>query len=54
MPKMAINFFGRRNFMQPMGRPKHTLNVPCIFFFLSLGGGGFEEDIFQVSLVPLC
>ncbi len=32
-PKMVINFFGRRNFMQPMGRPKHTLNVPCIFSF---------------------
>jgi len=32
-PKMVINFFGRRNFIQPMGRPKHTLNVPCIFSF---------------------
>ncbi len=32
-PKMVINFFGNRNFMQPMGRPKHTLNVPCIFSF---------------------
>jgi hypothetical protein len=32
-PKTVINFFGRRNFMQPMGRPKHTLNAPCIFSF---------------------
>jgi hypothetical protein len=30
---LGINVFGRRNFMQPMGRPKHTLNVPCIFSF---------------------
>jgi len=32
-PKMVINFFESKNFMQPMGRPKHTLNMPCIFFF---------------------
>ncbi len=32
-PKRVINFFGRKNFMQAMGRPKHTLNVPCIFSF---------------------
>jgi hypothetical protein len=42
--KMVINFFGRRNFMQPMGRPKHTLNV--------WGAGDLEEDIFQFSPVP--
>jgi hypothetical protein len=24
------------------------------FFFLSLGAGDLEENIFQVSLVPLC
>ncbi len=26
-PKMVTNFFGKRNFMQPMGRPKHALKV---------------------------
>jgi hypothetical protein len=32
--------------MQPMGRPEHTLNVACIFFLLSLGGGGFRGGYF--------
>jgi len=43
----VINFFGKRNFMLPMGRPKHTQNVPCIFFLLSLGGGGFRGGYFS-------
>jgi hypothetical protein len=46
---MVINFFGRRNFMQPMGRPKHTLNVPCIFTFSVWGAGDLEEDVFPGS-----
>jgi hypothetical protein len=33
--------------MLPMGRPKHTLNVPCIFFLLSLGGEGFRRGYFS-------
>ncbi len=36
---MMTNSFGKRNFMQPMGRPKHALKVPCFFSF-SVGGGG--------------
>jgi hypothetical protein len=33
LPKMVTNSsFATRNFMQPMGRPKHALKVPCFFF----------------------
>ncbi len=41
-PKMVTKSFGKRNFMQPMGRPKHALKVPCFFSFYVLGfwGGG--------------
>ncbi len=35
--KMVTNSFGKRNFMQPMGRPKHALKVPC-FFPIKFGG----------------
>jgi len=39
---MVTNSFGKRKLMQPIGRPKHALKVPCFFFLLSkLGGGGF-------------
>jgi hypothetical protein len=34
--------------MQPMGRPKHTQNVPCIFSFQVWGGGGFGGGYFSV------
>jgi len=27
--KMVSNPFGKRNFIQPMGRPKHAVKVPC-------------------------
>ncbi len=46
--KMVTNSFGNRNFMQPMGRPKHALKVPCFFSF-SVGGGG--RIFFHFSLV---
>jgi hypothetical protein len=40
---MVMNSFGKRNFMLPMGRPKHALKVPSFFSFLSLGGWGGED-----------
>jgi hypothetical protein len=49
-PKMVMNSFGRRNFLQPTGRPEHMPKVPCIFQF---GGEDLEEDTFRFSLVPL-
>jgi len=29
--KWWLTLFGKRNFMLPMGRPKHALKVPCFF-----------------------
>jgi hypothetical protein len=40
---MVTNSFGKRNFIQPMGRPKHALKVPWPLFpfkFEGVGGGG--------------
>jgi hypothetical protein len=52
---MVVNSFGKRNFMQPMGRPKHAIKVPC-FFLVSLGEGaggwGGRFSVFHFSLVP--
>jgi hypothetical protein len=51
---MVTKSFGKRNFMQPMGRPKHALKVPCFFFFLScfgVGGGG-GIFFFNFSQIP--
>ncbi len=41
---MVTNSIGKRNFMWPMGRPKHALKVPCFFFLLILGGGGLFSN----------
>jgi len=30
-PIKVMNSFGKRNFMQPMGRPKHAPRIPCLF-----------------------
>jgi len=49
MPKMVTKSFGKRNFMQPMGRPKHALKVPCFFFLLCFGVG---EIFSQFSRLP--
>ncbi len=35
---MVTNSFGKRNFMQPMERPKHALKVPLLFLLLRLKG----------------
>jgi hypothetical protein len=43
--------FGERNFMQPMGRPKHAHKVPCFFPF-KFGAGRHGEVFFHLSLVP--
>jgi hypothetical protein len=40
MPKMVMKSFGKKNFMQPMGRPKHALKAPFFFSFMFWGGGG--------------
>jgi hypothetical protein len=49
----VMNSFGKRNFMEPMGRPKHALKVPCFFFLLSLDwAGGGKMILFHFSLVP--
>jgi hypothetical protein len=46
---MAMNSFENRNFMEPMGMPKHAFKVPCFFFLLSFVGG---KIFFHFSLVP--
>ncbi len=46
---MVMNSFGKRNFMQPMGRLKHALKVPCFFFLLTLAGG---RSFIHFSQVP--
>jgi hypothetical protein len=50
-PKMVMNSFRKRSFLQRLGRPKYALKEPCIFAFLVQGkeGGGApsEEDIFS-------
>ncbi len=44
--------------MQPMGRPKHALKVPCLVFFYVLGlwgGGGGERDFLKnFTDFPMC
>jgi len=52
MPQMVTKLFGKRNFMQPMGRPKHALKVPCFFSFYVLGGGWGGEIFFHFSRLP--
>ncbi len=50
---MVTKSFGKRNFMQPMGRPKHALKVPCFFSFYVLGlGGGGGKIFFHFSRLP--
>jgi hypothetical protein len=49
---MVTKSFGKRNFMQSMGRPKHALNVPCFFPFYVLGGVG--EMFFIFPGFPMC
>ncbi len=45
--------FGKRNFMQPMGRPKQALQGwgALLFFLFSFGEG---RIFFHFSLVPMC
>jgi hypothetical protein len=53
MPKMVTKFFGKRHFVQPMGRPKHALKVPSFFSFYVLGWRG-EESFFSFFLASQC
>jgi len=48
---MVTKSFGKRNFMQPMGRPKHALKVACLVSFYVLGwwGGGIFFSFFPAS-----
>jgi hypothetical protein len=49
---MVTKSFGKSNFMQPMGRPKHALKVPCFFsFYVLVGGGG---DFFPFIRASQC
>jgi hypothetical protein len=52
------NSYGKRNFMQPMGRPHHALMVACLFSFLVLGGGeggGGGKVFFSIlPWFPMC
>jgi hypothetical protein len=48
---MVMNSLGKRNFMQPMGRPKHALKVPCFLPFKVFGGGHFS---LVPNVFPLC
>jgi len=52
---MVTKSFGKRkNFMQPVGRPKHALKVPCFFPFYVLAGGGdfFSKWANQIGFGP--
>jgi len=51
-PKMVMNSFRKRSFMQPLGRPKHALKVPCIFSVLvgEWGGVYWRRIFFPVFL----
>ncbi len=55
-PKMVMNSFRKRSFMQPLGRLKHTLKVPCIFSFLVGEWGGSQRRNFFSGFpwFPLC
>ncbi len=46
--------FGKRNFMQPMGRPKHAFKAPCLFSFYVLGWGGSRKDFFSFFSTSQC
>ncbi len=48
---MAMNSFENRNFMEPMGMPKHAFKLPCFFFLLSFEGI-FFFFFCHFSLVP--
>ncbi len=52
---MVTKSFGKRNFMQPMGRPKHAFKVPCFFSFYVLGKGeGRGRDFFSFFSASQC
>jgi hypothetical protein len=46
-PKIVINYFGNKNFMQPMGKAQAYTKCALHFIFLSLGGGGFRGGYFS-------
>jgi hypothetical protein len=48
---MVTNSFRKRNFMLPMGRPKHGPKVPRFFHFKFRGGGGGFFFIFPWFLM---
>ncbi len=50
---MVTKSFGKRHFVQPMGRPKHALKVPSFFSFYVLGWRG-EESFFSFFLASQC
>jgi hypothetical protein len=41
---MVMNSFGKRNFLQLMGRLKHPINVLCFFSLLNLLGRGWGKE----------
>jgi len=49
MPKMMMKSFEKKNFMQPMGKPKHALKVPFFFPFMFWGLGGERKIFFHFS-----
>ncbi len=51
---MVTKSFGKRNFMQPLGRPKHALKVPCFFSFYVLEGGVFFHFSQLPNMFALC
>ncbi len=54
MTKMVMKFFEKRNFMQPMVKPKHAFKVPCFFSFYVLGFGGGRKDFFSFFSTSQC
>ncbi len=52
--KNVGKFFWEEKFHAANVKAQGHTECALHFFFLSLGAGDLEENIFQVSLVPLC
>jgi hypothetical protein len=53
MPKMVMNSFGNRNFMQSM-EGSACIQSALFFFYFKVLGWGVGEDFFHFPLFPTC
>jgi hypothetical protein len=51
---VVTDSFGNQKYMQPVGRLKHALKVPCFYFILSFGWGGAGRIFFIFPLFSTC